>query len=143
MKVSGPSAGDPVQNTGGARRPAANGFSPASAEEAREAPAAAMAAAPSSVASLDALMALHGAFDPTERRRRAVRRAGRLLDVLDEVKLALLDGRDSAPALDRLRRAVGEARDGVDDPKLVDLLDHIDTRAAVELARQDAGRAAA
>jgi hypothetical protein len=86
---------------------------------------------------------LQGAPDPTERRRRAVKRAGRLLDMLDEVKLAMLDGRGSGLALDRLRGAVREARDRVDDSRLAGLLDEIETRAAVELAKQDVARAAA
>ena len=143
MKVSGPRSGDPIAGAGGVRRPAADGFAPAGAEETRDACAPSRAAAPAALASLDALMALQAAPEPLERRRRAVRRAGGLLDVLDEVKLALLDGRDSSPALERLRRVVSEARDQVDDPGLGDLLDHIETRAAVELARQEVARAAA
>ena len=66
-------------------------------------------------------------------------RAGRILDVLDEVKLALLDGGLSADHLERLRRAVREQRDGVDDPELSGLLDEIETRAAVEMAKLEAG----
>jgi hypothetical protein len=66
-----------------------------------------------------------------------------MLDVLDEVKLALLDGRDSGPALERLRGAMREAREGIGDAGLQGLLDQIETRAAVELAKREALRAAA
>jgi hypothetical protein len=72
---------------------------------------------------------------PLERRRRAVRRAGRLLDVLDEIKLALLDARLSATQLDRLRRAIRDERELTDDPRLEAVLDEIELRAAVELAK--------
>ena len=59
------------------------------------------------------------------------------------MKLALLDGVDSAVALERLRRAVREQRDGTEDPRLEGVLDEIETRAAVELAKQEMLRAAA
>jgi len=142
MKVTGTGSSGTV-SAGGAKRPAASGFAPATIEAASEAASAAPAAATGAVGSVDALLALQGAPDPAERRRRAVRRAGRLLDMLDEVKLALLDGRSGSAALDRLRGAVREARDAVDDASLSGVLDEIETRAAVELAKQEVARAAA
>ncbi len=142
MKVTGPRASGAVAGPSGARRPA-GGFAPAGVGAAQGASVAAPSVPVAGVGSLDALMALQGAPDPLERRRRAVRRAGRLLDVLDQVQLALLDGVSSAPALQRLGAAVREAREGTDDPQLEELLNHIETRAAVELARQEAARAVA
>jgi hypothetical protein len=64
-----------------------------------------------------------------------VRRAGRILDVLDQVKLALLDGRLSLAQLNQLRRAVRDERDFTGDPGLEGVLDEIELRAAVELAK--------
>jgi hypothetical protein len=87
------------------------------------------------VASLDALLALQDIGGPLERRKRAVRRAGRILDVLDEVKIALLDGGVSSQSLQRLTRAVREEQASVDDPALSRLLGEIELRAAVELAK--------
>ena len=66
-----------------------------------------------------------------------------ILDILDEVKLALLDGGVSPEALGRLMDAVKLERGGADDPKLQSLLDEIETRAAVELAKLEMARAAA
>jgi hypothetical protein len=143
MKVTGPKAGGAVGGAAGAKRKDGAGFSLSGLDEAQASASAAPAAGPAAVSSLDALMALQGAGDPRERRRRAVRRAGRLLDLLDEVKLALLDGGSAAPALERLRAAVREARDGVEDPRLEGVLDEIETRAAVELAKQEAAARAA
>jgi hypothetical protein len=143
MKVSRPGASGAVAGGGGSRRPSDGGFAPAGAQGARESAAPAPAMGPSGVGGLDMLMALQAAPDPVERRRRQVRRAGRMLDVLDEVKLALLDGRDSGPALERLRGAMREAREGIGDAGLQGLLDQIETRAAVELAKREALRAAA
>ena len=84
---------------------------------------------------VDALIALQDVGSPTERRRRAVGRAGRMLDVLDEIKVALLDGDLGSHDLDRLRRAVREQRAQTDDPKLEAVLDEIEMRAAVEIAK--------
>src|SRR4051812_15572715 len=123
MKVTGPGPSGPLGGAGGVKRTGADGFAPSGAAGGREAAAPSSMGAATAVGSLDALMALQGAPDSTERRRRAVRRAGRLLDVLDEVKLALLDGANSVPALARLGAAVQETRDGVEDPQLQALLD--------------------
>jgi hypothetical protein len=46
----------------------------------------------SGVMGVDALLALQDVGGPLERKRRAVSRASRMLDVLDEVKIGLLDG---------------------------------------------------
>jgi hypothetical protein len=92
---------------------------------------------------LDALLALQDVGGPLERRKRAVRRAGRVLDELETIKLALLDGRVSGADLDRLQRAVREAREQTDDPALETVLDQIELRAAVEIAKLEAARNAA
>jgi hypothetical protein len=91
---------------------------------------------------VEALLALQEVESPTERRRRSVRRAGRLLDELDKLKVALLGGDLTQAQLDALTRAVKEQRAATDDPKLEGLLDEIETRAAVELAKFEARRAA-
>jgi hypothetical protein len=92
---------------------------------------------------MDALLALQEVDGPIERRRRAVRRGGRLLDALDQVKLALLGGESAGPALERLAAAAREQRVGSFDPGLDGVLDEIETRAAVELAKAEMSRLAA
>ncbi len=95
------------------------------------------------VMGVDALLALQDVGGPLERKRRAVGRAGRILDVLDEIKLALLDESLNLGQLDRLRRAVRDERAHTDDPKLESVLDEIELRAAVEIAKlEQAARAA-
>ena len=88
-------------------------------------------------------MALQGVEDVTERRRRAIRRGGGLLDRLEELKLALLDGGSSAEALERLSRSLREERPTDADATLNSLLEQIDLRAAVELAKAAVRRNAA
>lgn len=144
MKVSGPSGvGSTTGN--GPSRPAGggSGFRISIPQEAAGPSPVAGASGVSGVASVDALLALQAAGGPLERRRRAVRRAGRILDVLDEVRIALLGGDLDLAALERLRRAVREEREQTEDPALEAVLDEIETRAAVELAKHEAAIRAA
>jgi hypothetical protein len=143
MKVNGPNGVGSAAAPRGAARPAAGGFSlPDTSGVADAAPASRMAPTVG-VGSIDVLLALQEVGGPLERRRKAVRRAGVILDVLDEVKLALLDGGVPPHALERLMTAVRLERGGADDPRLQGLLDEIETRAAVELAKIEMARAAA
>ena len=143
MKVSGPSGVGSTKGSGPSR-PAggASGFRINFPQDAAGPAPVAGAAGVSGVASVDALLALQATGGAPERRRRAVRRAGRILDVLDEVRIALLGGEFDQSALERLRRAVREERDQTDDPALEAVLDEIETRAAVELAKHEAPHAA-
>jgi hypothetical protein len=92
------------------------------------------------VGSLDALLALQADLDPMERKRRAVKRAGGLLDLLDALKLATLDGDVSTGTLSQLKNAVRQHRESTDDPKLEAILNEIETRAAVEAAKLEQAR---
>jgi hypothetical protein len=141
MKVTGPSGPSSPQGSRPAR--GGGGFSiPSAAAGAAAAPTAA-ASGPAGVSDVSALMALQGVEDVTERRRRAIRRGGGLLDRLEELKLALLQGEAGEAALDRLSRTLREERPIDADAGLNGLLDQIDLRAAVELAKADLRRSAA
>lgn len=141
MKVNGPSAPTSASSARPAR--AAEGFSLSSAQGAAAAPATTASATTSNVAGVSALMALQGVETATERRRRAIRRGGGLLDRLDELKMALLSGEASEGALERLGRSLKENRPEDEDVGLSSLLDQIDLRAAVELAKAEVRRNAA
>jgi len=135
MKVSGTSSVGSANGPGKARAAGGGGFrlteAPVSAGPAQVARASAL----SGVMSVDALLTLQDVGGPTERRRRAVGRAGRILDILDEVKLGVLSGEVSADDLERLSAAVRDQRQGTDDERLEGVLNEIETRAAVELAK--------
>jgi hypothetical protein len=142
MKVSGPSAsGSAAPSGASAARPAAGG--PAFTPSTTQASGLAAAAQASAVGSVGALIALQEANSPLDRRRRAAQRAGRILDVLDEMKLGLLEGLARPEAFDRLRRLVREERAATDNPEMEGVLNEIDVRAAVELAKLEMSRAAA
>ena len=90
------------------------------------------------VGGVGALLALQAVDPAAARRRRALRRGGRLLDLLDEIRIGLLSGGLPAGALSELAQILGETRAEIDDPGLLGLLDEIELRAQVELAKHGA-----
>lgn len=95
--------------------------------------AAAPATAANAVGGLFALQEVGDAL--SERRRKALSRAGRLLDRLNELQRGLLEGRIDEAGLADLAATARGARAGTDDPRLEAILDEIELRAAVELAK--------
>lgn len=92
----------------------------------------------STLTSIHSLLAVQGVDapdDPTTGRRRAIENASETLDVLDELKLGLLAGELPADKLQRLLSHVSTERSEIDDPALANVLDHIELRARVELAK--------
>lgn len=144
MKV-GRSSGPAASGGPSGARPAAGGSSfnlPAASAAGAAAPTA-RAGGVTGVASLDALLALQEMGGPLERRRKAVGRAGRILDVLEDLKMAVIDGEVSGRHLDQLMRAVRDQRENTEDPALEGVLDEIEMRAAVELAKLQRAKIAA
>jgi Class II flagellar assembly regulator len=86
-------------------------------------------------APLDTLMALQATDHAADRKKRQTRRGRDLLDGLDQLKSALLCGQLSTADLDRLNGTLKARREATDDPRLDDILAHIELRAAVELAK--------
>jgi hypothetical protein len=101
-----------------------------------EPPPAPATAAPA-LNTLDTLLTIQEVPDAAAGRRRAVQRADSLLDRLDELRLGLLAGVLPRERLNELARLAGSARAGFNDPGLTQLLDQIDLRVAVELAKLD------
>ncbi len=138
MKVTGSNG---VSGPNRARKSGAasgDGFSPSTAAQSASSGAPA-AAAPLSgataVGSIDALMALQGAGDSLEARKQATDRAFSLLDILDDLKIALLEGSIPRDTLMRLMDTLQSQRDATHDPQLEAALDEVELRAAVELAK--------
>jgi hypothetical protein len=99
---------------------------------------AAALSGPASLTAVDALLALQeagGADDALHSPRRAIARGEQMLDILDDIKVALLGGQVPQAKLQRLLRAVESEQAGVRDPELADILGHIELRARVELAK--------
>jgi hypothetical protein len=141
MKITGPnslSASAPSR-----KRAAGAGFAVDQGEDASGAAETSVALGVTTLGSIDALIALQEIDSPLGRRKRAIGRAGRLLDELDDLKLALLEGEISEGGLRRLGAIVREERDATSDPRLEALLDQIEARAAVEIAKLETALKAA
>jgi len=100
-------------------------------------PAAARVASAGPLAAatgIDALLALQAVEDPLLARKKAIRRGNSLLDTLESMKADLLMGQVSEGRLNHLMAVVTSARER-DLPELDALLDDIELRARVELAK--------
>lgn len=88
-----------------------------------------------SVGGIEALIALQGVEDPTERKKRAVTRGRTALDVLDSLKVGLLGGTFEPTTLGHLKAASTGLLQDSGDPVLDSVLGEIRLRVEVELAK--------
>ena len=115
-----------------ARRAPTPGFS-VGEDDATRAPASPMGLR--TVGGIDALIALQGIEDPTERRRHAVKRGRTALDALDELKIGLLGGDLTPGTLQKLKAVAAHLKDGSGDTGLDGVLAEIELRVEVEIAK--------
>jgi hypothetical protein len=87
------------------------------------------------ISTVDALLALQGVEDVGERRKRAVAKGRRALDMLDTLKIGFLDGSIDRSTLARLKVAGEGLTESTGDAGLDAVLGEIDLRVAVELAK--------
>lgn len=87
------------------------------------------------ISAVDTILALQGIDDSTDGRRRSVHQGEQLLTLLDEVRDGLLSGAIPRATLHRLAAAIAKKRESFVDPALQGVLDEIDLRARVELAK--------
>ena len=83
------------------------------------------------------VLALQEVEDPGDGRRRATERGHDMLDELENLRLAMVEGWLSEGALRRLSSMVGSNTYEVDDERLAGVLQDIELRAAVELAKRE------
>lgn len=136
MKVNGPS--EIKSNAISRRRKAAaggQGFA-ISMDGAAETEAAQGVACTAPVTSLDSLLALQ---EVEERDARPFKRGEDTLDLLDDIRHGLLMGGIPLSKLKALTRIIAGERGRVCDPQLAAILDEIDLRAQVELAKYGDG----
>jgi hypothetical protein len=101
-----------------------------------ETPAGAAASTPlRMISGIEGLMALQGIEGAAERKKRAVAKGRKALDVLDNLKLALLDGSVDPSALARLKVASEGLTEETGDAGLDDVMGEISLRVEVELAK--------
>jgi hypothetical protein len=144
MKVSG--TGSSSAASGGARRvdkSAGNGgaFKQMLVDNVDAAAGPQAAEAPAQLAGIDALLLVQAVDDSTERqaRKRLLRRGEDILDKLEEIRHGLLLGTLPKEKLADLAQMVRSRREACQDPRLAALLDEIELRAEVEIAKLSRG----
>lgn len=93
------------------------------------------ASGPTGVQAVDSALSVQEVEDREGSRRRARERAELMLDRLEDIRHGLLMGAIPRDRLQELATAVRRQREAVDDPRLVEILDEIELRARVELAK--------
>jgi hypothetical protein len=136
MRIDGANGTARAAKPGAARRSAAGGFSLGGAETAAQTSTAGGLRA---ISTVDALLALQGIEEVGERKKRAVAKGRNALDLLDRLKVGLLDNSVDTSTLARLRVAAEGLTEASGDPGLDSVLAEIDLRVAVELAKAGAG----
>lgn len=89
----------------------------------------------STPSTVSTLFALQEVESPATRDERGAKRGGGILDRLDELRLGLLSGSVSAQTVAELKVLARAQTDGAHDPALQEILDEIELRAEVELAK--------
>ncbi len=97
----------------------------------------ASAQASQSIAQLDVLLAVQEVEDPLKKasKKRAYVRSTDILDKLDSLRVKMLTGDLTVGHMIDIADVVASHRDRIDDPQLTAVMDEIDLRAQVELAK--------
>lgn len=144
MKVSGVGPASPITKARAAQKAGAKGgadFAQHLNEAIGGAQEAGVVETPVAVSGVDALLAVQAATDATDdearrkARKRLYERGESILGHLDELRHGLLMGHLPKERLIELAQLVRGKRDQVDDPLLAQVLDEIELRAEVELAK--------
>jgi len=93
-----------------------------------------------SISSIGMLLAVQGVDGDGGGRRQAISQGHETLDALDSLKVDVLAGRISSQKIKNLVALAERQRETVSDPQLANLLDHIELRARVELAKLEQQR---
>ena len=136
MKVEGPSKTQKSGKTDKAKSAGkADGSFGAMVAGAASGPKA--AGATQSIAKVDALLAVQGAEDATQgkARRRMRERADNILQKLDGLRMSILSGGLTVGQVIDIADVVASHREKITDPALSALLDEIDLRAQIEIAK--------
>ena len=87
------------------------------------------------ISPVDAVVALQEVDNENEESRRAWERGDAILDHLDELRHGILAGLVNRDSLKELELMVKSKRGTITDPHLIEVLDQIELRASVELAK--------
>lgn len=135
MKINS-ATGMGMSTAGGVRRSGGD-FSLGKSADAQKSAGPAQSSAAFGALGVDALLAIQSEDDVlTGRRRRQIRRSNDILDALDDIKVSVLSGDIDDEALLRLQGLIAQHREDIEDSRLQGVLNEIETRAFVELAKR-------
>ena len=135
MKIEGPSKSQGASGSKKAGKVSSDG----SFEDfIASAPKGAGSAAPThTIARVDALLSVQAAESPTERaaRKRMQQRGEDILKELDRLRHSLLTGGLTVGQVVDIADVVASHREKINDPRLTAILDEVDLRAQIEMAK--------
>ena len=85
--------------------------------------------------AIDGMLALQEVSDEDIGQKKAVRQGNDMLDALEDLRLSILLGEVSPTQLERIQKRMEQQRGVVMNPELQNLINEIEVRAAVELAK--------
>ena len=89
---------------------------------------------------ISSLLALQELPDATQGRSRGFRRAQDMLKGLEDLRLGILSGAISKSRLQQLGGIARQQREAIADPRIIGILDDIELRVEVELAKLELNR---
>lgn len=135
MRIQGAYANKGVAGGRSSSRARGSGASFSVPQSSAETTGTTQAQSTSNVQSVDALLALQSIDDSLQgKKRKAVRRGNKMLDMLEDIRLGLLSGSLSTRVLQQLERLCLDV-EASGDPRIDAVLDDINLRAQVELAK--------
>jgi hypothetical protein len=133
-RIEGPGSirsAQPVKRAGKASSTSGTGFSK-HLDETDETSAASGVSGPGAVSGI---LGLQEVDDALAHASRGKQRAQDILDRLDGIRVEILTGQISKEKLKQLSQVIASRRGQISDPRLGEILDEIDLRAQVELAK--------
>lgn len=144
MKITG---FEPVKQTGAAAKPrgasAAGGTSFSSLislSDTEDASPAAAARPLAAASSLTGLLGIQEVSEEEHKRKKTLQRGRDMVEVLERLRRQLLMGDITPATLDQLAAIINQQKQTVMDPELSALIQDIELRAAVELAKLEMAR---
>ncbi|MEX0583813.1 MAG: flagellar assembly protein FliX [Sneathiella sp.] len=135
MKVGGPGRASSASGSKGGKAAQKSGAKFSVESEPVESAAAGGVASSSPISSIEALVALQGFDDEPRNNKRAIAKGEDLLARLETLRDGMLSGTLSVDKLKQLQETLsGYKTDGA-DPELKQIINEIEVRAAVELAK--------
>lgn len=138
MRIEGPKPASELKKADKARKTGgSSGVFGALLGDETEAPEAARTMG--GIMGVGSLLAAQSAEDPTERKakKKMMERADNVLNALDDVQNGLLRGTLSMSQMQQVRNTLSVNREKIMDSNLLGILDEVELRAQVELAKME------